>query len=81
MRINLASVLVDDQEQARVFCADTLGFVFKHDIPMGADRWLTVVSPQDPHGTELPLKPSGRPIQIAQFDGGTWLECLDAAAR
>lgn len=56
MRINLTSVLVDDQEQPRVFCADTLGFVFKHDIPMGADRWLTVVSPQDPHGTELPLK-------------------------
>jgi hypothetical protein len=27
----------------------------------GDDRWLTVVSPQDPDGTELLLEPSGHP--------------------
>ena len=61
MRINLTSVLVDDQEQAAQFYTEVLGFVKKHDIPMGVDRWLTVVSPQDPDGTELLLEPSGHP--------------------
>lgn len=61
MRINLASVLVDDQEKALRFYTDVLGFVKKHDIPLGEDRWLTVVSPQDPDGTELVLEPSSHP--------------------
>jgi catechol 2,3-dioxygenase-like lactoylglutathione lyase family enzyme len=61
MRINLASVLVDDQEKALRFYTDVLGFVKKHDVPLGEDRWLTVVSPQDPDGTELLLEPSGHP--------------------
>ncbi|RYV49875.1 VOC family protein [Pengzhenrongella frigida] len=61
MRINLASVFVDDQEKALRFYTEVLGFVKKHDVPVGADRWLTVVSPQDPDGTELLLEPSGHP--------------------
>ncbi len=61
MRINLASVLVDDQEEALRFYTDVLGFVKKHDIPLGEDRWLTVVSAQDPDGTELVLEPSSHP--------------------
>ena len=61
MRINLASVLVDDQEKALRFYTDVLGFVKQHDIPMGEDRWLTVVSPQNPDGTELVLEPSSHP--------------------
>jgi len=61
MRINLASVPVDDQEKALRFYTDVLGFVKKHDIPVGEDRWLTVVSPQDPDGTELVLEPSSHP--------------------
>lgn len=61
MRINLTSVLVDDQAKARAFYTEILGFVLKHDIPMGANSWLTVVSPQDPDGTELLLEPSGHP--------------------
>ena len=61
MRIHLASVLVDDQEKALRFYTEVLGFVKKHDIPMGEARWLTVVSPQDPDGTELVLEPSGHP--------------------
>ena len=61
MRINLASVLVDDQEKARRFYTEVLGFQQKHDIPMGGPRWLTMVSPQDPDGTELVLEPSGHP--------------------
>ena len=61
MRINLASVLVDDQDKALSFYTDVLGFVKKHDIPMGAARWITVVSPEVPDGTELVLEPSGHP--------------------
>ncbi|GAA4766986.1 VOC family protein [Actinomycetospora chibensis] len=62
MRIQMASVFVDDQEKALRFYVDVLGFMTKHDIPLGGeDRWLTVVSPQDPDGTELLLEPSGHP--------------------
>jgi catechol 2,3-dioxygenase-like lactoylglutathione lyase family enzyme len=62
VRIHLTSVLVDDQEKALRFYTDVLGFVAKHDIPMGGeDRWLTVVSPENPDGTELLLEPSGHP--------------------
>ncbi|MFA4927311.1 MAG: VOC family protein [Patulibacter sp.] len=57
MRIYLASVLVDDQEKALHFYTETLGFVLKHDVPLGEFRWLTVVSPQDPDGPELVLEP------------------------
>ncbi|CQR65895.1 VOC family protein [Streptomyces leeuwenhoekii] len=61
MKIHLTSVFVDDQEKALRFYTDVLGFVTKHDVPLGADRWLTVVSPEDPDGTELLLEPSGHP--------------------
>ncbi|MFJ8129635.1 VOC family protein [Streptomyces hydrogenans] len=61
MRINLAGVFVDDQERALRFYTDVLGFALKHDVPIGEDRWITVVSPEDPEGTELVLEPSGHP--------------------
>ena len=61
MRINLASVLVDDQEKALRFYTEVLGFLKKHDIPLGEARWLTVVSPDAPDGTELLLEPDGHP--------------------
>ncbi|MBW1599546.1 VOC family protein [Streptomyces sp. JJ38] len=61
MRIHLTSVFVDDQEKALRFYTDVLGFVAKHDVPLGEDRWLTVVSPDAPDGTELLLEPSGHP--------------------
>ncbi|WP_329491564.1 VOC family protein [Kitasatospora sp. NBC_01246] len=61
MRIHLTSVFVDDQAEALRFYTEVLGFVTKHDIPFGQDRWLTVVSAEDPGGTELLLEPSGHP--------------------
>ncbi|MFE5795981.1 VOC family protein [Streptomyces sp. NPDC056503] len=61
MRINLAGVFVDEQEKALRFYTDVLGFTLKHDVPIGEDRWITVVSPEDPEGTELVLEPSGHP--------------------
>ncbi len=61
MRINLASVLVDDQQKALSFYTDVLGFVKKNDIPLGEHSWLTVVSPEEPDGVELVLEPSEHP--------------------
>ena len=53
MRINLTSVLVDDQEKALRFYTDVLGFKKKRDMPLGEHRWLTVTSAEDPRGPEL----------------------------
>jgi len=61
MKIVVTSVLVDDQAKALQFYTDVLGFAKKADVPMGEARWLTVVSPQDPDGTELLLEPDGHP--------------------
>jgi catechol 2,3-dioxygenase-like lactoylglutathione lyase family enzyme len=61
MRINVTSVMVDDQDNALRFYTDVLGFVKKTEIPLGEARWLTVVSPEQPEGTELLLEPDGHP--------------------
>ncbi|GLX92919.1 VOC family protein [Herbidospora sp. NEAU-GS84] len=61
MKINLASILVDDQRKALAFYTDVLGFVKKTEIPMGEHAWLTVVSPEQPDGVELVLEPDAHP--------------------
>src|ERR671912_71605 len=61
MRINLTSVLVDDQDKALHFYTRVLGFQKKTEVPLGEHRWLTVVSPADPDGTELLLEPDAHP--------------------
>jgi catechol 2,3-dioxygenase-like lactoylglutathione lyase family enzyme len=61
MKINLASVFVDDQDKALSFYTETLGFVKKTEMPVGEFKWLTVVSPEDPDGVELVLEPSDHP--------------------
>jgi len=61
VRINIASVLVDDQEKALKFYTQVLGFVKKVDVPAGEYRWLTVVSPEQPDGPELLLEPDAHP--------------------
>jgi catechol 2,3-dioxygenase-like lactoylglutathione lyase family enzyme len=61
MRINITSVFVDDQDKALKFYTEVLGFVKKTEVPVGDDRWLTVVAAEDPDGTELLLEPSGHP--------------------
>jgi len=61
MKIVVTSVLVDDQDKALAFYSGVLGFLPKNDIPLGSHRWLTVVSPEDPDGTELLLEPDEHP--------------------
>ena len=58
MKIYVTSIFVDDQDKAQKFYCDKLGFEVKNDIPLGTHRWLTVVSPEQPDGTELLLEPS-----------------------
>ena len=62
MKINITSVFVDDQDKAfallhrraRASCRRTTS-------RLGEFRWLTVVSPEDPDGTELLLEPDQHP--------------------
>jgi catechol 2,3-dioxygenase-like lactoylglutathione lyase family enzyme len=61
MRIHVTNVLVDDQDKALRFYTEVLGFEKKTDVPAGEYRWLTVVSPEDPDGTELLIEPDSHP--------------------
>ncbi|WP_432843513.1 VOC family protein [Dactylosporangium sp. CA-092794] len=78
MRINLASMFVDDQAKALRFYTDVLGFVQKTDMPLGDGvSWLTVVSPEQPDGVELVLEPAGHPAvrpfrEALTADGIPW---------
>ena len=71
MKIKLTSVYVDDQDKALRFYTDVLGFTKKADFSNGPFRWLTVVSPDEPNGTELQLagsdNPAGKAYQQALF--------------
>jgi catechol 2,3-dioxygenase-like lactoylglutathione lyase family enzyme len=59
MKIKLTSVSIDDYDKALKFYTEVLGFVKKRDIPLGdGARWITVVSADEPNGTELLLEPN-----------------------
>ena len=59
MKIKLTSVPIDDYDKALKFYTEVLGFMTKRDIPLGEGaRWITVVSPEEPDGTELLLEPN-----------------------
>ena len=82
LKIAVTSVLVDDQEKAKRFYTDILGFQLKHDIPMGGPRWLTVVSPDAPDGVEVLLEPMGMDFAVTfqkkLFDAGVPLTSFGA---
>jgi len=77
MRVNVLSVFVDDQAKGLAFYTEVLGFVKKHDVPLGEFSWITVVSPEQPDGTEVLLEPANHPA-VAPFrsalnaDGIPW---------
>ncbi len=74
MQIRLASIMVENQDNALRFYTTILGFVKNKDISMGAFRWLTVSSPQGAEGVELVLEPMAFPpaqtYQKALFAAG-----------
>ena len=65
MKMYIKSISVDDQAAGLKFYTEKLGFVVKHDIPIGEHRWLTLTSPEEPEGVELCLEPSVHPATIA----------------
>ncbi len=83
MRIKLNSIMVDDQQKALEFYTGVVGFVAKHDIPVGAYRWITVVSPDGPDDLELVLEPNanpaGRTFQEALFAQGIPATAFESA--
>lgn len=62
MRIEVASIFVEDQQKALDFYTRVVGFEVQKDAPMGEDRWLTVSSPDGVDGVELLLEPNRNPI-------------------
>lgn len=71
MKIKLTTIHVDDQAEALRFYTEVLGFTTKADFSQGPFRWLTVVSPDEPDGTELQLAladdPAAKAYQEARF--------------
>ncbi len=71
MKIKLTSVYVNDQDRGLRFYTEVLGFAKKTEFGQGSYRWLTVMSPEDPDGTELQLAlnddPAARTFQEARF--------------
>lgn len=61
MKIYVTSVFVDDQDKAEKFYTGILGFKIKNNVPLGKNRWLTLVSKEEPEGPELLLEPSDHP--------------------
>jgi len=61
MKMYIKSVMVEDQRKALDFYTNTLGFVLKHDIPMGEHSWITLLSADEPDGVELALEPNQYP--------------------
>ncbi|WP_170561375.1 VOC family protein [Ruegeria atlantica] len=65
MKMYMKSIAVDDQSKALDFYTSKLGFVVKHDIPLGEHRWLTLVSKEETEGVELGLEPNAHPATRA----------------
>lgn len=76
IKIKLTSVSIDDYDKALKFYTEVMGFEKKRDIPLGEGaRWITVVSPQEPNGTELLLEPNAnypamKALKLALFEDG-----------
>jgi catechol 2,3-dioxygenase-like lactoylglutathione lyase family enzyme len=80
IRVKLTSIMVNDQNRARSFYTEKLGFEIKHDIPLGGASWLTLVAPDDANGVEILLEPTGHaaslPFQEALYKDGVPLTQL-----
>jgi predicted enzyme related to lactoylglutathione lyase len=77
MRIELASIFVNDQAKALKFYTEKLGFVKKSDVKAGEYRWLTVVSPENKEGAQLVLEPNSNPAAKA-YQEAIFLQSIPA---
>src|SRR5262249_29204933 len=65
MQMKLTSVLVEDQDKAAKFYTEVLGFVKKHDFPIGQFKWLTVDTPEGPYDIDMLLESNDNPAAKA----------------
>jgi predicted enzyme related to lactoylglutathione lyase len=65
MKIKLTSIYVNDQDKALAFYTEKLGFQKKAEYPAGEFKWLTIVSSEEPEGTEIFLEPNRNPAAKA----------------
>jgi catechol 2,3-dioxygenase-like lactoylglutathione lyase family enzyme len=73
--VSLATVWVTDQDEAKAFYTDKLGFQEATDVTMGDGyRWLTVCHPDHPE-LELTLMKPGPPLD--EDDAATFRRMLD----
>jgi len=68
VKLQTVSIFVDDQQRALDFYTSRLGFTVTADIPLGEHRWLTVVDPDRPDGTQISLEPKGHPAVVPFTD-------------
>lgn len=68
VKLQTVSIFVDDQQRAVEFYTSRLGFEVAADIPMGDHRWLTVVDPAQPGGTQISLEPNDHPAVVPFTD-------------
>lgn len=82
MRLRLVGLIVEDQTRALEFYTNVIGFVKRHDIPMGEFRWLTVYSAEGPDELELTLEPNVNPAakayQTSMFEQGVPLTAFES---
>ena len=68
--VSLATVWVNDQDEAKAFYVDTLGFREGSDVAMGDGyRWVTVIHPDHPE-LQLTLMRPGPPLDDEQWGPG-----------
>ena len=60
-KLNVASIMVLDKDQALDFYVNKLGLEKGNDVKQGSYRWLTVRAPGDT--TEISLEKPGPPVQ------------------
>ncbi len=66
MRVKVISIPVANQVKALTFYTEKLGFIKKTDVPLGNDRWLTVVSQEEQDGPEILLEPAPNHFEPAK---------------
>src|SRR5687767_2856212 len=67
MKVRVISIPVQNQDKALAFYTEKLGFVKKLDVPIDGDnRWLTVVSKEEPDGPEVLLEPAPNHFEPAK---------------
>jgi catechol 2,3-dioxygenase-like lactoylglutathione lyase family enzyme len=67
LRIGLTGIFVDDQDKAERFYTDVLGLQVKTNAPYSdSERWLTLVTPEEPEGVELVLHLADEPARAFQ---------------